>query len=265
MMNEYGEQFWGSRWAGLYDVLGGNPLAAMPSLHFATSLMGAHLLSEVGPVAGAFGWTYASTLGLALVYLGEHYAVDLIAGAALTETVRAARPAPRSARRSGLLGVASAGGPGERRVTVVAGDHAQRAGPPSRIAPDRAPGTRRGGDGPVGAGNRGDAAGGVHPPADPGLGDLRRLDRCFPVLRAAEGPRPAPYLEPDPARQWVVAGARSRARGVLVLRATSPLFRGVFAARQRARGSTGGPATRSRWPGWRRHGCSPQRGRAGSH
>jgi membrane-associated phospholipid phosphatase len=92
MMIEYGEQFWGERWEGLYDVLGGNPLAAMPSLHFATSLMGAHLLSEVDPVAGAVGWTYALTLGLALVYLGEHYAVDLIAGAGLAEGVRDGLP-----------------------------------------------------------------------------------------------------------------------------------------------------------------------------
>ncbi|MBV9804633.1 MAG: phosphatase PAP2 family protein [Solirubrobacterales bacterium] len=92
MMIEYGEQFWGERWGGLYDVLGGNPLAAMPSLHFATSLMGAHLLSEVDPVAGAVGWTYALTLGLALVYLGEHYAVDLLAGAALTEAIRYGAP-----------------------------------------------------------------------------------------------------------------------------------------------------------------------------
>jgi membrane-associated phospholipid phosphatase len=92
MMIEYGEQFWQDRWGSLYDVLGGNPLAAMPSLHFATSLMAAHLLSEVDPVAGAIGWTYASLLGLALVYLGEHYAIDLVAGAALTESVRAAAP-----------------------------------------------------------------------------------------------------------------------------------------------------------------------------
>jgi membrane-associated phospholipid phosphatase len=95
MMIEYGEQFWGERWTALYDVLGGNPLAAMPSLHFATSLMGAHLLSEVGPVAGALGWGYAAMLGLALVYLGEHYAVDLLAGAALAECVRL--KAPRAA------------------------------------------------------------------------------------------------------------------------------------------------------------------------
>jgi membrane-associated phospholipid phosphatase len=92
MMIEYGEQFWGERWGALYDVLGGNPLAAMPSLHFATSLMAAHLLSEVGPVAGAVGWTYVTLLGTALVYLGEHYAIDLVAGAALTESIRAVAP-----------------------------------------------------------------------------------------------------------------------------------------------------------------------------
>lgn len=100
IMREYGEDYWGKRWNDLYDVLGGNPLAAMPSLHFATSLMGARLLSEVDPVAGAIGWAYASTLGLALVYLGEHYAIDLIAGAALVELVeRGAKPAGGPARR----------------------------------------------------------------------------------------------------------------------------------------------------------------------
>jgi membrane-associated phospholipid phosphatase len=105
MMIEYGEQFWGDRWLGLYDVLGGNPLAAMPSLHFATSLMSAHLLSEVGPVAGAVGWTYALTLGLALVYLGEHYAADLLGGAALAELVRSGAPrlAPAARRITGAL------------------------------------------------------------------------------------------------------------------------------------------------------------------
>jgi membrane-associated phospholipid phosphatase len=102
MMIEYGPEFWGDFWEPLYDVLGGNPLAAMPSLHFATSLMGAHVLSDVDPVAGTVGWAYAVTLGLALVYLGEHYLVDLIAGAALTEGVRSA--APHVAPLAGRLG-----------------------------------------------------------------------------------------------------------------------------------------------------------------
>jgi membrane-associated phospholipid phosphatase len=92
MMVEYGESFWGDGWAPLYSVFGGNPLAAMPSLHFATSLMAALLLAETGPVAGALGWMYAATLGFALVYLGEHYLVDLLAGAALTAMVRSLGP-----------------------------------------------------------------------------------------------------------------------------------------------------------------------------
>ena len=93
VMREYGERFWGRRWSDLYDVLGGNPLAAMPSLHFATSMMAARILSEVDPVAGAICWTYAATLGVALVYLGEHYAVDVLAGGALAEAVhRSAAP-----------------------------------------------------------------------------------------------------------------------------------------------------------------------------
>src|SRR3954451_17739821 len=92
MMVEYGEPFWKSRGQPLYVFLGGNPLAAMPSLHFATSVMAAHVLSETGPVAGAVGWAYATTLGVALVYLGEHYVVDLAVGLTLTEGVRRAAP-----------------------------------------------------------------------------------------------------------------------------------------------------------------------------
>lgn len=92
MMVEYGEHFWRDGWGSLYSVLGGNPFAAMPSLHFATTVMAALLLAEVGPVAGALGFAYAATLGFALVYLGEHYVVDLIAGAALTGAVRRLAP-----------------------------------------------------------------------------------------------------------------------------------------------------------------------------
>jgi membrane-associated phospholipid phosphatase len=101
MMVEYGEHFWRDGWGPLYSVLGGNPLAAMPSLHFATSLMAALLLAEVGPLAGALGAAYTATLGFALVYLGEHYLVDLLAGAALTAAVR--RSAPRIAPLAGCV------------------------------------------------------------------------------------------------------------------------------------------------------------------
>jgi hypothetical protein len=88
LMVEYGESFWRNGWTPLYSALGGNPLAAMPSLHFATSTMAALLLAESGPAAGAVGSAYAGVLGFALVYLGEHYVVDLLGGLALTIAVR---------------------------------------------------------------------------------------------------------------------------------------------------------------------------------
>ena len=93
MMVEYGEQFWKSGWAPLYGFLGGNPLAAMPSLHFATSVTAAHVLTDSRAAAAPLAWANAATLGTALVYLGEHYVVDLAAGLALAEGVRRGTPA----------------------------------------------------------------------------------------------------------------------------------------------------------------------------
>jgi membrane-associated phospholipid phosphatase len=92
MMIEYGPQAWGRLWAPAFKALGGNPLAAMPSLHIASSITAAEILSEVGPVPGAVGWAYTALLGLALVYLGEHYVIDLLGGAALAQAIRRAAP-----------------------------------------------------------------------------------------------------------------------------------------------------------------------------
>ena len=91
-MEEVGEDFWGSAWPRMYSALGGNPWAAMPSLHFATSLVVADELAGAGRAEGAVSWAYALTLGFALVYLGEHYVTDLAAGAALFAVVREGEP-----------------------------------------------------------------------------------------------------------------------------------------------------------------------------
>ena len=92
VMVEVGEDVWGPAWPQLYDALGGNPWAAMPSLHFATSLEAALLLSESGRLPGVLGWSYALTLAFALVYLCEHYVADVAAGAALVTLVRRGEP-----------------------------------------------------------------------------------------------------------------------------------------------------------------------------
>lgn len=92
VMVEVGEKTWGPAWPKMYETLGGNPWAAMPSLHFATSVSAALSLSEAGKVEGALGWSYALTLGFALVYLGEHYVTDLLAGGLLVAAVRRGEP-----------------------------------------------------------------------------------------------------------------------------------------------------------------------------
>lgn len=92
IMLDAGEQLWRRAWQPLYDSFNSNPWAAMPSLHFATAAMAAIHLAEAGRIPGAVGWGYAGTLGFALVYLGEHYVTDLIAGAALVALVRNGEP-----------------------------------------------------------------------------------------------------------------------------------------------------------------------------
>ena len=74
---------------------GANPWASMPSDHLASAAMTAIVLGEVSPAAGAAAAAYAAALAFALVYLGEHYVVDLLAGLALAEAVRRLEPALR--------------------------------------------------------------------------------------------------------------------------------------------------------------------------
>ena len=209
MMIEYGEQFWGDRWTDLYDVLGGNPLAAMPSLHFATSLMGAHLLAEVGPVVGrrrldlrvdCWGWRWSTSASTTRR--------TCVAGAALAETVRtqSRRAAPAGAARPGRWRRCN----GERRPArprVRGGapiEHGRASAPGTDGSPE--PGgdvaglmqtSLRRRDAPPTVGqHRGDAACPADPRAAAGVGHVRRLHRRVPVLRAAQAARPARHLEP---------------------------------------------------------------------
>jgi membrane-associated phospholipid phosphatase len=59
-----------------------NPWASMPSNHTASAVTLALALADVDRRVGAAAGAYAATLMFALVYLGEHYASDVIAGAA---------------------------------------------------------------------------------------------------------------------------------------------------------------------------------------
>jgi membrane-associated phospholipid phosphatase len=66
-----------------YEPVGVNPVSAMPSLHMAMTVL-VLLAAWRGPQAVRIaGLLYALGMGFALVYAGEHYVVDLVAGAAV--------------------------------------------------------------------------------------------------------------------------------------------------------------------------------------
>jgi membrane-associated phospholipid phosphatase len=72
------------RWIGELTVAGqkdSNPVAAMPSLHAGTALLVALFLwPVVGRLWRAVLLGYALLMALTLVYTGEHYVVDVVAG-----------------------------------------------------------------------------------------------------------------------------------------------------------------------------------------
>ena len=96
-----------SQGRGLYSVL----LKCLPDIDLncgghQPAIVGA-LYHPPGAIArhDAVAWAYALTLGFGLVYLGEHYLTDLLAGAGLVEAVRRADPlfAPAVGRVSSSL------------------------------------------------------------------------------------------------------------------------------------------------------------------
>jgi membrane-associated phospholipid phosphatase len=58
-----------------------NDVAAMPSMHLALTFLAALALARFGRIIAFAAAGYAACMSIAIVYLGEHYAVDAIAGA----------------------------------------------------------------------------------------------------------------------------------------------------------------------------------------
>jgi len=85
IMEPIGKQLGGGLYQAGYSVVGeSNPIAAMPSIHFAVTfllVMASYAFSKRWQLAA---WFYAISMGLALVYMGEHYVVDILAGGAIT-------------------------------------------------------------------------------------------------------------------------------------------------------------------------------------
>ena len=64
----------------LQTVFATNPVAAMPSLHIAFPTCCALVATGVWGWRGAVTWLYVAGMAFSLIYLGEHYGVDVLAG-----------------------------------------------------------------------------------------------------------------------------------------------------------------------------------------
>ena len=93
----------GRSWQSDPDALGDpNPTAAMPSVHTAVTATLAIALWRWRRALGAAAAVYCAAMGFSLVYLGEHYVLDVVAGLAcalLASSLAERRwPAPRPVR-----------------------------------------------------------------------------------------------------------------------------------------------------------------------
>jgi membrane-associated phospholipid phosphatase len=71
----------------LQKLFDDNPVAAVPSLHAAYSLLVVLLVRRIWPRLAPLAIAYAVAMQFSVVYLGEHYVADLIAGDVLAASV----------------------------------------------------------------------------------------------------------------------------------------------------------------------------------
>lgn len=85
VMESIGKELGGGLYQASYKVVGeSNPRAAMPSIHMAITFL---LVFPMWVVSRRWGGTmliYSLMMGYSLVYLGEHYVVDVLMGCAVT-------------------------------------------------------------------------------------------------------------------------------------------------------------------------------------
>ncbi len=68
-----------------YKIVGeSNPIAAMPSMHFGITFILVWVARGRGLGWEIVAWIYALSMGAALVYMGEHYVIDVVVGGMVT-------------------------------------------------------------------------------------------------------------------------------------------------------------------------------------
>lgn len=85
IMEPIAQEIGGGLYEAGYKVVGeSNPIAAMPSIHMAITFLLVCVARDYGRWWELAAWFYSFSMGLALVYLGEHYIIDIVAGCLIT-------------------------------------------------------------------------------------------------------------------------------------------------------------------------------------
>jgi membrane-associated phospholipid phosphatase len=85
IMEPIAKELGGGLYQAGYKIVGeSNPIAAMPSIHFAVTFLLVWAAKDQGRIWTTLAWFYAFSMGAALVYMGEHYIVDVIIGGLVT-------------------------------------------------------------------------------------------------------------------------------------------------------------------------------------
>ncbi len=85
IMTLVGEELGGGIYRASYRVIGeSNPWAAMPSIHMAFTFLLVFPAFYFGKRWGYLALAYSALMGYSLVYLGEHYVIDIVVGMLIT-------------------------------------------------------------------------------------------------------------------------------------------------------------------------------------
>jgi membrane-associated phospholipid phosphatase len=81
VMESVGKQLGGGLYQASYRVIGeSNPIAAMPSIHMAITFLLVYPARAAGKRWAIAAYIYSGLMGFSLIYLGEHYFVDVVVG-----------------------------------------------------------------------------------------------------------------------------------------------------------------------------------------
>ncbi len=85
IMGNIAEQIGGGLYEAGYRIVGeSNPIAAMPSMHFAVTFLLVWAARGKGVWWEVAAWLYSISMAAALVYMGEHYIIDIFVGSMVT-------------------------------------------------------------------------------------------------------------------------------------------------------------------------------------